>query len=216
MILVCIIKKINHINVKRFNTDSILKILLTPFFIFFLISCGKNEVRNIDIYPKSINKSLIIEGSGNFNIQLSDITTHKSFYVRKVAIINKYDSSEIDSYFITVKSIDTNINIYNSLKNKNFTGFMEIESDGQVLLRLEMKNGKSMHSNSPESVNYEFRVKSTFIPTCKFNLIHGCVSRMIKNMGFFEYSLCLYQAPECYGGIWVLCALNYCMTGEQK
>ena len=37
-----------------------------------------------------------------------------------------------------------------------------------------------------------------------------------KNMGFFEYSLCLYQAPECYGGIWALCALNYCMTGEQK
>jgi hypothetical protein len=39
---------------------------------------------------------------------------------------------------------------------------------------------------------------------------------MIKNMGFFEYSLCLYQAPECYGGIWAICALNYCMTGEQK
>ena len=216
MILVRIILILNQINMKHFNTDSILKIFLTPFFIIFLISCGKNEVRNIDIYSKAINKPLIIEGKGNFNIQLSDITTQKSFYVRKMAIINKNDSSEIDSYIITVKSIDTSINIYNSLKNKNFTGFMEIESDGAVLLRLEMQNGESMHSASQESENYEFRVKTTFIPTCKFNLIHGCVSQMIKNMGFFEYSLCLYQAPECYGGIWALCALNYCMTGEQK
>ena len=201
---------------KLFNAKLIKKIFLSSFIIFLLCSCGKNEIRNMGLYSKTINKPLIIERSGNFNIQLSDITTQKSFYVRKVAIINKNDSSEIDSYIITVKSIDTSINIYNSLKNKKFTGFMQIESDGAVLLRLEMKNGESIHNASPESNNYEFRVKSTFIPTCKFNLIHGCVSRIIKNMGFFEYSLCLYQAPECYGGIWAICALNYCMTGEQK
>ena len=201
---------------KLFNAKLIIKIFLSSFIIFLLISCGKNEIRNMGLYSKTINNPLIIECSGNFNIQLSDITTQKSFYVRKVAIINKNDSSEVDSYIITVKSIDTSINIYNSLKNKNFTGFMQIESDGAVLLRLEMQNGESMHSAGQESENYEFRVKSTFIPTCKFNLVHGCVSRMIKNMGFFEYSLCLYQAPECYGGIWALCALNYCMTGEQK
>jgi hypothetical protein len=198
----------------HFQTSIFLASLLFITITFFTVSCSKNPAIIPDELSLAINKPLVILGADAFNIRVSDISTLKHSFSRKVEILNKSDSTVLDTYNITVQSSDINTSVRDAIKNKALTGYLQIESEGAVLLKMEKKMGVTVMNETP--VIDSFKIKSNFIPTCKMGLISGCVSKQIKNMGFFEYAACLYEAPGCYGALWGLCTLNYCVVGEQN
>ena len=197
-----------------FQISTLLSLLFFMTITFLSISCSKNPAIISNEFSLAINKPLIIEGAATFNIRLSDIITLRNSFSRKVELINKNDGSIFDTYNITVQSSDTTRSIRDAIKNNTLTGYLQIESEGAVLLKMEKKNGVSIQNVS--AVTDSITIKSNLIPTCKMGLISGCVSQQIKSMGFFQYAACLYEAPACYGGLWALCTLNYCLVGQQR
>jgi hypothetical protein len=198
----------------HFQTSILFSSLFFISITFLSVSCSKNQVISSNELSLGINKPLIIEGADAFNIRLSDIVTLRNTFSRKVEIINKSDGSVFDTYNITVQSSDTTNSIRDAIRNNTLTGYLQIESEGSVLLKMEKKKGISILNESADTGS--ITIKSNLIPTCKMGLISGCVSQQIKSMGFFQYTACLYEAPACYGGLWALCTLNYCVVGQQR
>ena len=196
------------------QTSIFLASLLFITITFFTVSCSKNPAIIPDELSLAINKPLVIIGADAFNIRVSDIATLRNSFSRKIEILNKSDNKVLDTYNITVQSSNTKISIWDAIKSKTLSGYLQIESEGSVLLKMEKKNGVSVLNVN--TLNDSMRIKSNLIPTCKIGLISGCVSQQIKSMGFFQYAACLYEAPGCYGGLWAFCTLNYCVVGEQR
>jgi hypothetical protein len=184
--------------------------IFLSFISFFYLSCQKEQSENI----LTINKPLIINTQTQFDIRATDVVTTKSLMIRKIEFIDRNNNQIVDSFLISMEEMDTSENILLTLRRKSFKGTFKIISDNQILYNLNIENGMKqgidIYKTSIDSI------KSNLVPTCKFNLIHGCVSHAIKSMGIFEYGVCLYSAPECYGLLWAGCAFNYCVTGQQK
>ena len=174
------------------------------------LSCHKEPIYN----PIISNDPIIIHASSIIDVRASDVVTSKSLIIRKIEFINRQSSLLLDSFIITMQQLDTSRFIFTSLKEKTFKGTFKIESGNQTLYNINIDKG-IIQNNEVQYSNGD-KIKANLIPTCKVDLIHGCVSNAIKNMGIFEYGACLYSAPECYALLWAGCTFNYCVTGEQK
>jgi len=198
---------------------------MKPIYYFTLIilsviGCQKDENKILFSNEKensnkfNYNLPVIIHASEKIDIRASDIQTSNQLIKRKIEFIDRSSNKIIDSFIISMYQTDTSKSLLTSLKSKEFSGELMIESDNLIPFKIKVEKGIVL----PNKINLggEKNVKPSLVNTCKFNLIHGCVSNEIKNMGIFEYAVCLYGAPECYALLWAGCALNYCMTGEQK
>ncbi len=198
---------------------------MKPIYYFTLIiliatGCLKDESKILFSNEKEISNKLnhnlpiIIHASEKIDIRASDIKTSNQLMQRKIEFIDRFSNKIIDSFIISMYQTDTSKSLLTSLKSKEFSGELMIESDNLIPFKIKIEKGFVL----PNKINLggEKNIKPSLVNTCKFNLIHGCVSNEIKNMGIFEYAVCLYGAPECYALLWAGCALNYCMTGEQK
>lgn len=170
-------------------------------------------MRCVCIYQQA---PLTIHSSDIVDIRASDIITSADSLKRKIEVIDRRNNSVHDTFIITLKSNNYSSNMYSQLRDKTFSGSLSIESDNEVLFSLESKNGSLVEPLPSSGTVGEIRRSEDLIPTCKVSLIHGCVSQKIKEMSIFAYGLCLYAAPECYGGLWAECAFNFCVTGEQR
>lgn len=157
---------------------------------------------------------MVIHSSDRVDIRASDVISESNYFKRKIEIIDRKYNSIYSEFIITLKSNDTKANIYTELKQRSFSGTMTIESENVVLTKFEIVNGSIIES--PDNTSSQpIQVSVNLIPTCKVSLIHGCVDQKIRAMNFIEYGLCLYAAPECYGGLWAACSWQFCVTGEQ-
>lgn len=190
-----------------------MKKILTKCIIALSIiftGCIKDQSLNIS----TLNSPLVIPTSTQFDIRASDVITTKSLVIRKIEYIDKNTKQILDTFLIKMEEIDATENILLKLRNRTFKGTLTISSDNQIVYEVKIDKGGIQKNNISNTSNEV--IISNMVPTCKFNLIHGCVSHAIDSMGIFEYGVCLYSAPECYALLWAGCAFNYCVTGEQK
>jgi hypothetical protein len=188
------------------------KLVTVLFFIILslLTSCKKIPITTVSL----VNEPFIIHASDLLDIRASDVITNNTTIKRKIEFINRISKLVEDSFILKIENYDTTKNFIASIREKYFNGSFKIESNNQILYNVVFENGKAI-INSKNKLN-EVRIKSNLVSTCKVNLIHGCVSNAINNMGVFEYMACLYSAPSCYGLLWAGCSFNYCITGEQR
>ncbi len=179
-------------------------------FSLILISCHKEPVMR----AVQFNQPFIIHATEVLDIRASDVLTTNTTIKRKIEFINRISNHIEDSFIISAESFDTSKFFLSSIRQKSFKAALKIESNNQVLYNMNFENGKVV--NSGQKNTGEYKIKSNLVPTCKVNLIHGCVSNAISNMGVVEYMACLYNAPSCYSLVWAGCAFNYCVTGEQR
>lgn len=188
--------------------------------VLVLIGCNKNNEK-IDLL-KDLNKEknlvhnlpITIHASESIDIRASDVLTSSHSIKRKIEFIDRYTDIIKDTFIISMDQIDTSMNFIASIKEKKFIGELTIESDNIILYNIKIDKWGILPKKILNSS--QMAIKPSRVNTCKFNLVHGCVSNEIKKMGIFEYAACLYTAPECYALLWAGCAFNYCVTGEQK
>jgi hypothetical protein len=160
------------------------------------------------------NPPVTIHVSDIIDIRASDVYTSHHSIKRKIEFINRKSKEILDTFIISMIQTDTSKTIISSIKEKDFTGEFIIQSENLNLYIAKFEEGIAI-SNNLSKVSIK-NIQPSRVNTCKFNLVHGCVSNEIRNMGIFEYGACLYAAPECYALLWAGCAFNYCITGEQK
>lgn len=188
--------------------------------MLILIGCNKdntsieltNPVKNKLLFRQ--NLPAIIHASESIDIRASDVFTSNYSIQRKIEFIDRFSNLVKETFIISLNQIDTSVYLLPSIEDRKISGDLTIESDNITLFSMKMHKGVILPNKSLK--NLEKNIISSRVNTCKFNLVHGCVSNEIKNMGIFEYSACLYAAPECYALLWAGCAFNYCVTGEQK
>ncbi len=193
--------------------------LIIPAICIFLILLGcekeNNKVNDQSLLYKHIdNPPITIHASNTIDIRASDVYTNHNSIKRKIEFINRQSKESLDTFIISLVQTDTSKSLISSIKQKNFTGEFIIQSENLILYNAKFEKGSILSNKSINGLDKT--IKPSIVNTCKFNLVHGCVSNEIKNMGIFEYAACLYAAPECYALLWAGCAFNYCVNGEQK
>ncbi len=198
-----------------------MKLIISAICIFLiLLGCEKENNRLNKLNDQSFldnhinNPTITIHASDAIDIRASDVYTNHHSIKRKIEFIDRKSKEILDTFIISMFQTDTSKSLISSIKKKNFTGEFTIQSDNLVLYGTKFEEGKILSNKS--TIGLDKTIKPSIVNTCKFNLVHGCVSNEIKNMGIFEYAACLYAAPECYALLWAGCAFNYCVTGEQK
>ena len=82
--------------------------IVACFSVFFILSCQKNEDRNIDFYYWKSNVSFTGLEKEYFNnlqarklyIRLFDIDVHNGMYPEPIGMINQFDGNELDTEYI--------------------------------------------------------------------------------------------------------------------
>lgn len=200
----------------KMKTNSFQPISRLCTFVFFATiaivntSCMKSS-QGSD-FPS--NETYVVQSSDLVSIQASDVISEKYYFKRKIEIIDKRNNSVHDSFIITVSSSNKSNDIYADLKNNQFSGTLQIETDSVVVENLHFEKGvvQTLGINTMKEGKYVANIAST----CKISLIQNCVSQKIKIMSKFGYVLCLAAAPECYAGLWAECSWDFCVTGEQN
>lgn len=186
------------------------------YFVFFVMLTIANTgcVKSTQGSEYPSNQTYLIQSSELVNIQASDIISEKYYFKRKIEVIDKRDNTVHDSFVITVSSSNKTNDIYSDLKNNNFSGSLQIETDSMVVETLNFNKGTIQLLGI--NTNNQGKYVTNIAPTCKISLIQNCVSQKIKIMSKFGYLLCLATAPECYAGLWAECSWDFCVVGEQN
>jgi hypothetical protein len=198
------------------KTSTYFPISKLGYFVLFVImsiatmSCMKSTQGSE--YPS--NETYVVQSSDIVNIQASDIISERFYFKRKIDIVDKRNNSVHDSFVITVRSNNQSNDIYTDLKNNQFSGSLQIETDSVLIETLNFEKGvlQTLGINTSNEGKYVTNIA----PTCKISLVQNCVSQKIKIMSKFGYILCLAAAPECYAGLWAECSWDLCVTGEQN
>lgn len=185
------------------------KFIIALSFLLLVFSCQKNSSK-VEI-PQ--NEPLLIKSSEMISIRASDVISTINSFKRKIEIINNIDKNVLQTFEISVISTNIQGDIYEALKNKTFSGTMEISSGSTKIISKEFKQGKLIPKISKindSNITYLANPDEELAPECSATTVHDCVASRINAMNWIDYGLCLASAPACYGGLWASCTWDVC------
>ena len=204
--------KVEKIKNKLNFMKKITNIIIGFYFILFAfnnISCVKS---NFDIKDEFKNDNFVIPNNFDYSLKMpnglnltaSDIFSRKLTFRRKISINSNTTFQKLPDIFITFKSSENDVDIYDIIRNKGkINGTLVIETEGIVVLSLQIDNSEWVATTT----------NKTLIPmssSCTVTKIHDCVSKKIHDMNWLEYGACLLSAPECYALLWASCSWDNC------
>jgi len=123
----------------------------TAFYITLIaistIGCQKEENKILSTKENSnkftYNLPVIIHASEKMDVRASDLETSNRIIKRKIELIDRASNKIIDSFIISMYQTDTTKNLLTSLKLKEFSGELTIESDDLIPLKIKFEKASS-------------------------------------------------------------------------
>ena len=163
-----------------------------------------------------VNQPLLTHVSNTTDIRASDVESTPLIVKRKIEIINRANNSVVNTFILTLTNTDTKSNIFETVKNKTFTGTFTIESQGELLLKAQATNGVSADDLIYSNENTDFASNPKYqtmeaVPCTLYN-VTKCVNTRILAMNWIDYGACMLTAPACYAQLWGSCTWDICFT----